>query len=232
MRNGLVIKPSLERTMITTEDGKTIATAERINGLLQYINLKPIKVSLNSISIKEQQESVEASAAPTKTEEMVRLWHERLGHLNFGDLSRLHARIGIKGKLKERLQCEACLLGKAHSKPFGRSKINTKRPLELIHSDISGKISIANRSQYAYFMVLVDDFSRFTTVYLLREKSEVFKYFKEYKSMVENKFNLKIATLRSDNGGEYRNKVMDDFCKKNGIHLEHTVPHRPQQNGV
>lgn len=233
MRRGLLVKPSTEKTVITTESGQIVATAERINGLLEYTRLRPVQVQLNASSIVENNiNCVNKKPIHSKIEDTVRLWHERLGHLNFGDLSRLYSRIGIKEKLSEHLQCEACLLGKAHSRPFGRSKIRTKRVLELVHSDISGKISIANPHQYAYFMVLIDDYSRYTTVYLLREKSEVFKYFKQYKSMMENRFNTKIATLRSDNGTEYRNRLMEDFCKEQGIHLEHTVPHRPQQNGV
>lgn len=66
----------------------------------------------------------------------------------------------------------------------------------------------------------------------MREKSEMFELFKEFKQLVETKFGQKIATLRSDNGTEYKNQRMDDFCKKNGIKKEFTVPHRPQQNGV
>lgn len=66
----------------------------------------------------------------------------------------------------------------------------------------------------------------------MKEKSEVFKYFKEFKESVENKFEKKIATLRSDNGTEYKNLQMEQFCKENGIRTEYTVPHSPQQNGV
>ena len=231
MKHGLKIKPSLEKTEVTTEEGQVIATAERVNGLLEYTKLKMLKVQSNALSVIDDKHQ-ENNVNETEIVKTIRLWHERLGHVNFGDLNRLFKRIGIKGKLIDRLKCEACLIGKAHSKPFGRSKTTTNRVLELIHSDISGKICIPNRNQYSYFMVLVDDFSRHTTVYLLKEKSEVYKYFKEYKLMVENKFDKKIATLRTDNGGEFKNSKMELFCKENGIRQEYTVPHRPQQNGV
>lgn len=102
----------------------------------------------------------------------------------------------------------------------------------LCNSDISGKIRISNQSGYSYFLTFIDDFLRFTTVYLIKEKSEIVKFFKEFKEMMENKFERKIAALRSDNGTEYRNLQMVHFCKENGIRMEFTVPHSPQQNGV
>ena len=180
MRNGLEVTPSLERTEISMKNGQIVATTDRINRLLVYTRFKRPQSQLNAISSAEDG-CLNESCTQTKLERTVRLWHERMGHLNFGDLVRLFRRIGIKGKL-------ICILGKAHSKPFGRSKIKSKRVLELIHSDISGKILIANQNQYAYFMLFIDDYSRFTTVYLLKEKSEVYKYFRQYKLMVENKF--------------------------------------------
>ena len=101
-----------------------IVTADRVNGLWKYRKLKMSEAQLNAISVAE-----EDCARKKELQEKICLWHERLGHVNFGYLSRLYKRIGIKGKLKDRLKCESCLLGKAHSKPFGRSKIKTERVL-------------------------------------------------------------------------------------------------------
>ena len=81
-------------------------------------------------------------------------------------------------------------------------------------------------------MLLIDDCSRKTWVYFLKEKSEAFKFFTEFKAMVENESGYRIQRLRSDNGGEFISNEFKDFCKKNGIRRQLTTPYTPQQNGV
>ncbi|GAA0153753.1 hypothetical protein LIER_37730 [Lithospermum erythrorhizon] len=75
-----------------------------------------------------------------------------------------------------------------------------------------------------------DDYSRFTYVYLLRTKSEVFENFKDFKSIVENQKESKIKMLRSDRGGEYFLKEFDQFCDQHGIIYQTIAPYSPQQN--
>ena len=103
--------------------------------------------------------------------------------------------------------------------------------MDLVHTDICGPFP-ASKSQYRYFITFIDDFSRYTHVYLLRHKSEALSVFKQYKISVELQTGFSIKTLRSDNGGEYISNLFDDFCKDQGIHHEFTVPYSPQQNGV
>ena len=50
--------------------------------------------------------------------------------------------------------------------------------------------------------------------------------------MVENSFNKKIKSIRSDGGGEYVKIYFQNFCESEGIRMEHLVPYTPQQNGV
>ena len=66
-------------------------------------------------------------------------------------------------------------------------------------------------------MLLIDDCSRKTWVYFLKEKSEACKIFTEFKVMVENESGYRIQRLRSDNGGEFNSNEFKEFCKKNGI---------------
>ena len=66
----------------------------------------------------------------------------------------------------------------------------------------------------------------------MKEKSEVFEKFKEFKAMIENLSDKKIKTLRSNNGREYTSKEFEYFCKDAGIKRELTNPYNPQQNGV
>ena len=81
-----------------------------------------------------------------------------------------------------------------------------------------------------YYVTFIDDFSRYTKVYLLKNKDEAFDMFLKYKAEVENQLNKKIKRVRSDRGGEYI--IFNDFCEKEGIIHEVTPPYSPESNGV
>jgi len=83
-----------------------------------------------------------------------------------------------------------------------------------------------------YFLLFIDDHTRYTMVYPLHQKSETFSKFKEYKALVENMHNGKIKALRSDNRGEYTSNEFSQFLRESGISHEATAPYSPEQNGV
>jgi transposase InsO family protein len=76
-----------------------------------------------------------------------------------------------------------------------------------------------------YFMMLIDDATRFCYFYLLQTKDEAFDYFKIYKAEVENQLERKIKHLRSDHGVEYFSKIFDEFCDEHGIIHERMPPY-------
>ncbi|KAL0364508.1 UNVERIFIED_CONTAM: Retrovirus-related Pol polyprotein from transposon TNT 1-94 [Sesamum angustifolium] len=81
-----------------------------------------------------------------------------------------------------------------------------------------------------YFILFIDDYSRMTWVYFMREKSEVFKVFKKFKNLVEKQSGRSIKVLRSDRGKEYNNSKFDKFCER-GIEHQTTVSYNPQVVG-
>ena len=83
-----------------------------------------------------------------------------------------------------------------------------------------------------YFITFIDDYTRMTWVYFLKERSEALEVFKKFKAMVENQSNRKIKVLRSDQGGEYISKEFEKYCDDTGIRRQLTVAYSPQQNGV
>jgi transposase InsO family protein len=83
-----------------------------------------------------------------------------------------------------------------------------------------------------FVLIFVDDFSCFTWIYFLRQKSEVFQHLKDFKAFVETQSGKKIKILRNDNRGEYVNHEIQNICHEAGIQLHHTVPYTPQQNRV
>nr|KYP45023.1 Copia protein [Cajanus cajan] len=80
-----------------------------------------------------------------------------------------------------------------------------------------------SRSGKNYFMTFIDDFYRYTKVYLIRHKDEAFDMFSSYKAEVENQLNKMIKSIRSDRGGEYT--LFNDYCEKEGIIHEVTPPY-------
>jgi hypothetical protein len=83
-----------------------------------------------------------------------------------------------------------------------------------------------------FVLIFVDDFSRFTWIYFLRKKYEVFQHLKDFKALVETQSEKKIKVLRIENGGEYVNNEIHNIFHEAGIHLQHTVPYTSHQNEV
>ncbi|RVW66421.1 Retrovirus-related Pol polyprotein from transposon TNT 1-94 [Vitis vinifera] len=98
--------------------------------------------------------------------------------------------------------------GKAHQLPYEESKWKAKGPLELIHSDVFGPVKQASLSGMKYMVTFIDDFSKYVWVYFMKEKSETFSKFKEFKEMTEAEVDKRICCLCTDNGGEY---TSDEF---------------------
>ncbi|KAJ4769831.1 polyprotein [Rhynchospora pubera] len=164
------------------------------------------------------------------------LWHLRFGHLNFGGLKELSKKNIVKGLPHiENCDkfCEGCVLGKHPRSSFPKeASYRAKKPLELIHTDICGLITPNSLGKHRYFITFVDDFSRRTWVYFLKEKSEAFAVFKKLKVLVEKLNGNYIKAVRSDRGGEYISKEFEYFCEEHGIRRFLTLPYSPQQNGV
>jgi len=171
-----------------------------------------------------------------KGENLNRLWHRRLGHLNQRSMELMlkkdlvnHLDCNLRGEVGV---CEPCIGGKQSSISFQCSKTTTSKPLELVHSDVCGKMGKKSIGGAEYFMTLLDDFTHYTWVYPLKTKDEVFQKFKEWQKEVENFTGKRVITLRSDNGGEYASHRFKEHLKACGIRHEFSIPRTPQQNGV
>jgi hypothetical protein len=99
--------------------------------------------------------------------------------------------------------CEHYIYGKQNRVRFPFGATREKGILELIHSDVLRPVPIPSLGKSVYYVSFIDDFSRNTWIYFLRNKSEVFDKFKEFKALVENQIEKKIKVLRTDNGGEF-----------------------------
>ena len=171
--------------------------------------------------------------------DLLSLWHNRYGHLGYDNILALKDKAMVNGMNIEiadgvdRKSCEGCALGKQHRQPFPKkSEHKTCRPLELIHTDVCGPMSIPSVGGSRFFVTFIDDYSRYTYVYAIKHKSEVFERFTEFVEQVENLSGYRVKSLRSDNGTEYSSQAFAEYCKIKGIKREYTIPYTPQQNGV
>ncbi|KAJ9566196.1 hypothetical protein OSB04_002162 [Centaurea solstitialis] len=165
------------------------------------------------------------------------LWHRRMCHMNFKNMNLLVKNNLVRGLPTKEFSCDdhcvACLKGKQH-KSFHKSKeVNTiSSPLQLLHMDLFGPTNVMSIGKKSYCLVIVDDYSRFTWVYFLRTKDETSGLIKPFVIRIENKTNLRVKVIRSDNGTEFKNGDLNSFCEKKGIERQYSAPRTPQQNGV
>jgi transposase InsO family protein len=110
--------------------------------------------------------------------------------------------------------------------------MTTDRPLEQLHMDLFGSIADISIGRSKYCLVIVDDYSRFTWVFFLQEKSQTQETLKGFLRRAQNEFGLRIKNIRSDNGTEFKNSQIEGFLEDEGIKHEFSSPYTPQQNGV
>ncbi|PKU75288.1 Retrovirus-related Pol polyprotein from transposon TNT 1-94 [Dendrobium catenatum] len=160
------------------------------------------------------------------------LWHRRLGHPSSQVLATIaHNHPDIKTETKQHF-CNNCKIAKSHRLPSYISQTVTLVPLFLVHADVWGPFQTPSNKGYKYYVSFIDDFSKYTWVYPLFRKSEVFNKFVEFQHLTERQFNTKIHILRTDNGGEFINDKFKIFCTQTGIIHQSSCPHSPSQNGV
>lgn len=168
-------------------------------------------------------------------------WHSILGHRDIEVVKSLTSGEFVDGvqfdKCSEEcnniLNCSVCLEGKMSRMKFPKKSSNrAKGVLNLVHSDLCGPMATVTLSGKRYVLTFIDDYSRFTAIYLIKEKSEAFGKFQEYVELCKTMFNRKPKVLRTDRGGEYMGNRFINYLEKEGIQYQRTAPYTPQQNGV
>ncbi|GJZ76594.1 retrovirus-related pol polyprotein from transposon TNT 1-94 [Tanacetum coccineum] len=135
------------------------------------------------------------------------LWHRQLNHLNFETLNELARKDLVRGlpKLKYEKEnlCPSCQLGKSKKSSHPLKTVNTNiEILNTLYMDLCGLMRVESINRKKYILVIVDDYTRFSWVRL------------------------------TDNGTEFVNKTLTEFCESVGITYNTSVPQTPQQNGI
>jgi transposase InsO family protein len=172
----------------------------------------------------------------SKMEETAWLWHARYRHLNFRSLHDLGSKAMVEGLPRiagvEQV-CDGCALSKQHRAPFPWAlAYRAKEGLDLVHADLCGQITPPTPSGKLFFLLIVDDYSRYMWLELLASKDEAFVHFKKIKAATEVESGCRLKSFRTDRGGEFNSGIFVTFCNEHGIRHNTTTPYTPQQNGV
>nr|GEW66574.1 putative ribonuclease H-like domain-containing protein [Tanacetum cinerariifolium] len=165
------------------------------------------------------------------------LWHRRLGHINFKNINKLVKDNLVRGLPSKRFENNqtyvACLKGKQHKVSFKSKILNSiSQPLFMLHIDMFGPNFVSIIMHKKYYLVITNDFSRFTWVFFLATKDKTSRILKSFITKIENLVDKKVKIIRCDNRTKFKNRVMNDFCEEKGIKREYSVARTPQQNGV
>ncbi|CAI6009850.1 unnamed protein product [Closterium sp. NIES-65] len=118
------------------------------------------------------------------------------------------------------------------------SSPRTEAPLQTLHMDVWGPAPVRGQGHERYFLLVVDDYSRYTTVLPLRSKGAVTEvlidWIREARLQLRRSFGSDFPVLRlhSDRGGEFSSRLLRDYCRARGIRQTFTLPDSPQQNGI
>ncbi|GJS01191.1 putative ribonuclease H-like domain-containing protein [Tanacetum coccineum] len=186
----------------------------------------PRKNNMYSVDMKNivPKESLTCLVAKATLDESM-LWHRRLGHVNFKTINKLvkeNLVRGLPSKCFENDQTYvACLKGKQH-KASCKSKIQNSitQPLFMLHMDLFGPTFVSSLMNKKYCLVVTDDYSRFTWVFFLASKDETSGILKIFITEIENLVDKKVKIIICDNGIEFKNRVMSEFCEKKCIKKE------------
>ncbi|CAI7841838.1 unnamed protein product [Closterium sp. NIES-53] len=174
------------------------------------------------------------------------LWHHRLGHPSLPRLRGMASRVLISG-LPRSLPplppgpaptCVPCVEGRQRAAPHSSEFPPTEAPLQTLHMDVWGPARVRGQGHERYFLLVVDDYSRYTTVFPLRSKGEVTEllidWIRAARLRLRESFgsDFPVLHLHSDRGGEFSSALLGAFCRSQGIRQTFTLPASPQQNGI
>ena len=151
-------------------------------------------------------------------------WHNRLGHPSFSIVYQILSKnkLAFVDEHDRETICDSCQRAKSHQLPYPVSTSISVKPLELIFLDVWGHAPISV-GKHAYYVSFNDDYSKYTWIYLLKKRSDVFQVFLNFQALVERKFDRKIIVVQSDWAGEY--EKLNSFFQKLGISHHVSCPH-------
>ncbi|CAI7784753.1 unnamed protein product [Closterium sp. NIES-54] len=174
------------------------------------------------------------------------LWHHRLGHPSLPRLRSMHSRLLVSGlpRCLPSLPCSPappflpCVEGRQRAAPHSSNFPPTTASLQTLHMDVWGLAPIGGMDQERYFLLVVDDYTRYTTVFPLRPKADVsgvlIPWIRATRRQLRERFSrdFPVLCLHSNRGGDFSSDLLAEFCRDEGIVQSFTLLASPKQNGI
>ncbi|CAI7858576.1 unnamed protein product, partial [Closterium sp. NIES-53] len=255
----LVSTTALQDAMVTTTtlggQRVSICTCTRTACHLATFTRRP-RLSLYTLAIEPPQVAASAQVSASGQvappcschllSHQTLLRHHRLGHPSLRRLRGMHSRLLVSG-LPRSLPplppspappCLPCVEGRQRAAPHSSSFPPTIAPRQTLHMDVWGPARVSGMGRECYFLLVVDDYPRYTTVFPLHSKGEVLdvsiSWIRAVRLQLREQFRMDLSVLRlhSDRGGEFSSDLLQDFCRGEGILQSFTLPNSPKKNGI
>ncbi|GKB17686.1 gag-pol polyprotein [Tanacetum coccineum] len=128
--------------------------------------------------------------------------------------------------------CSGCKLAKFSAQQFSNSISSSTALFDLVHYDVWGPAPVSTKGGSRYYVSFIDDFTRYTWVYLMKPRSNFLTVFKEFRALVKTQHSTVIKCFCCDLGGEYTSNDFVSLLKSNGTIYQTSYKDTPQQNGV
>jgi tyrosine-protein phosphatase YwqE len=163
------------------------------------------------------------------------MWHCHFAHIGISGLHRLFDKQLVTGFHVDRestfSDCEAYTEAKQSVIPFNKTADHDAEPGELTHINVWGKYSVSSINGFQYYLLMVDDASRYVTVEFLKLKDQAAQKVKNYFTHLEVQGRTPKA-IHIDRGHEFVNDSLLEWLYSKGMEVHMTAPHSPSQNGV
>src|ERR1700678_1646267 len=215
---------------LITKKGKPVAQGTQVENNLHQMegtvckpdNNFPKEITPQSFAVNEPSQNWET-------------WHKHFGHIGYSGLQYILDHKLVTGFNVDihtpKPDCVACTEAKQSVEPFDQHSETTTEIGDLTHMDLWGKYDIASIHGHHYYLLMVDDTSRYVTTEFLKKKSDAADKVKNYLAHLIS-HNRKPKAIRIDRGKEFLNEHLTAWCHEKGIEIQLTAPYSPSQNGV
>ena len=206
---------------VVMQDSQTrqiVGTARKVGRLFELIFLHLLSSHLSASAFSEHST-------------YLAFWHSRLGHVSISKVKQLVS-MGLLDSISNKsFDCVPCQFGKQTALPFNNSVPHAVSSFDLIHSNVWGPSPISTPGGSRYFVISVDDFPRYTWIYLFKNCSELYQIYRDFTKIIETQFSKPINVFRSDNAQEYKAHEFTSILHQFGIVPHSSCPGTSQQNG-
>ncbi|GJW08121.1 retrovirus-related pol polyprotein from transposon TNT 1-94 [Tanacetum coccineum] len=221
-------------------DAKYIVQFDEKRGIIFNSNKEVVMIAprVRDVYVLDMTSSAQESCFFAKASDNLNwLWHKRLAHLNFKTINKLAKQnlvIGLSSLVYSKDKpCSSCEKEKHHKANFKTKQISSiKKCLHLLYMDLLGHVTPWFINHEKYTFVIVDEYSRYTWVYILKKKSQAPETIMSFIKRVKNQNDINVKQLITNNGTEFKNSIIVKFSDEKGISQKISSPYIPEQNGV